>query len=64
MIFERTVSKQQSDNDKSFAVIKEGFDFFFFNGGFLCKGVFKYFYEQTGINSQGIAEISNKVQEG
>lgn len=26
MIFERKVSKQQSDDDKSFAVIKEGFD--------------------------------------
>lgn len=27
MIFERKVSKQQSDDGKSFAVIKEGFDF-------------------------------------
>lgn len=26
MIFERKVSKQPSDGDKSFAVIKEGFD--------------------------------------
>ena len=39
MIFERKVSKQQSDDDKSFAVIKEGFDLKKKeNGGFLCRG--------------------------
>jgi len=40
MIFERKVSKQQSDDDKNFAVIKEGFDLKKKkeNGGFLCRG--------------------------
>lgn len=37
MVLRTKVSKQES-GEKSFAVIKGGFDFFFFfNGGFLCR---------------------------